>query len=182
MTKLPSKKTIANQKCFYFFIGTEAELIKVMPVIKEFQAQKILFRIIASGQNNIQKSRLLQILKIRTLDMILSDDKIHQSSLGLFFWFIKTFVIGCFKMRRTSHNSKNVMIVHGVTVSTVMGTLIGKLFGFQVAHLEAGLRSFNFLHPFPEEIDRVIVSQFADIHFCPNQWSLNNLSNKSGTK
>jgi UDP-N-acetylglucosamine 2-epimerase (non-hydrolysing) len=52
----------------------------------------------------------------------------------------------------------------------------------KIAHIEAGLRSFNFLQPFPEEIDRLLVSNVADIHFCPNEWAINNIRNKRGLK
>ena len=43
-----------------FFIGTEAELIKTFPVIKEMEERKIPYRIVTSGQNDIRKSRVLQ--------------------------------------------------------------------------------------------------------------------------
>jgi len=59
---------------------------------------------------------------------------------------------------------------------------LAKFFGMKVAHIEAGLRSFNFLHPFPEEIDRVLVSHMADVHFCPNEWAMKNIQNRGGVK
>ena len=74
------------------------------------------------------------------------------------------------------------MLVHGDTVSTVMGAILGRIYGLEVVHVEAGLRSFNFLNPFPEEIDRYIVSKLSTIHFCPNEWAVKNLKNEKGIK
>mgnify|MGYP003405833742 CR=1 FL=1 len=42
-------------------------------------------------------------------------------------------------------------------------------------HLEAGLRSFNLLRPFPEEIIRIICMKFADILFAPSELAMHNL-------
>ncbi len=170
---------------FYFFIGTEAELIKLFPVLREFQVRRVPFTVIASGQNNIQQSQLLKILKIKKIDIVLHDDSIHQSVFGLFSWFLKTLLFATLKLRSdlaADRHLEKIMIVHGDTVSSVMGAIIGKLYGCTVVHLEAGLRSFNFLHPFPEEIDRVLVSRMATLHFCPNKWSVNNLKRRRGKK
>ena len=45
-------------KCMFFFIGTEAELIKLFPVIYECKNRKISYKVIASGQNDILNSRI----------------------------------------------------------------------------------------------------------------------------
>lgn len=172
-------------KNYYFFIGTEAELIKLLPVLLEFEKQKIRYTIIASGQNNILQSNLLKLLKNQTIEILLSKDKIKQTAFGLLIWFIKTFPSAIFKLKKIFRNinrDKMIFVIHGDTISTVMGALIAKYFGIKVAHVEAGLRSFNYFHPFPEEIDRVIASRLTSIHFCPNQWAVNNLKNKTGAK
>lgn len=174
-----------NIKNYYFFIGTEAELIKLLPILVEFEKEKIRYTIIASGQNNILQSELLKLLKNQRIEYILSKDKIRQTAPGLLFWFFRTLPSAIFKLRKTFRNinrDKTVFVIHGDTISTVMGALIAKYFGIKIAHIEAGLRSFNYFHPFPEEIDRVIASRFASIHFCPNQWAVNNLKNKKGVK
>lgn len=173
------------KKNYYFFIGTTAELIKLFPVIKEFYENKIPFKIISSGQNDIKKSELLKIAGVQKIDFILYDEQIKQSAKSLLLWFIKTLQSGkkTLKNEFAQLDKKNsFMIVHGDTVSTVMGALIAKHFKIKLAHIEAGLRSYNFLHPFPEEIDRVIVSHYADVSFCPNQWSVNNLKKQKGVK
>jgi UDP-N-acetylglucosamine 2-epimerase (non-hydrolysing) len=175
-----------NEKSqYYFFIGTEAELIKLFPVLLEFEKRKINYKIVASGQNNIGQSELLKYLKSQKIGIVLFNGKIKQTAPGLFFWFISTLIKSLFQLKKefTNVSKENTfLVIHGDTISTVMGALLGRRFGLQIAHVEAGLRSYNYLHPFPEEIDRVIASRFASIHFCPNQWAVNNLKSKKGTK
>jgi UDP-N-acetylglucosamine 2-epimerase (non-hydrolysing) len=74
------------------------------------------------------------------------------------------------------------MVIHGDTVSTVMGALLGHKYKMKVAHVEAGLRSFDFLNPFPEEIDRILTSKYARLHFAPSQLAFDNLKKMKGQK
>ncbi|PIR43596.1 UDP-N-acetylglucosamine 2-epimerase [candidate division WWE3 bacterium CG10_big_fil_rev_8_21_14_0_10_32_10] len=168
---------------YYFFVGTIAELIKVIPVIKKFKDNSVPFKIISTGQNIIQTSDTLKLASNPEIDIILSNSLIKQSALGLVIWWFKTFFIGTYILKKEFlKNKNNYIIVHGDTVSTVMGALIGKIYKVKVVHIESGLRSFNLLNPFPEEIDRIIVSSLTDIHFCPNEWALINLKSKNGIK
>lgn len=171
-------------KKYYFFIGTVAELIKIYPVVKEFKKNKTPFSIISSGQNTLTNNELLEDLSIKSIDILLYTGAIKQSAVGLFTWFVRTLIKGYFKLwREFGKDKKNIIvIVHGDTVTTVLGAILAKLHRVKLAHVEAGLRSFNYLHPFPEEIDRVVVSKMADIHFCPNQWCINNLGRAQGLK
>ncbi|MDD5043639.1 MAG: UDP-N-acetylglucosamine 2-epimerase [Patescibacteria group bacterium] len=172
-------------KKFYFFVGTEAELIKIMPVMKEFKDRGLDFKIIASGQNVIKGSEMLKFLNIEKVDLCLYDKKIKASALSLFWWFLKTLIKAPFALRKEFaglDKSNTFLIVHGDTVTTVMGAIVGKFYGLKIVHLEAGYRSFNFFRPFPEEIDRVLTSYFADIHFCPYEKNLENLKNRKGQK
>jgi len=177
------KKSENNSKGFYFFIGTEAELIKMFPVLLELNKQNVPYKIIASGQNNIENSPLLGELGKKHSDIILFHGRINQTVFGLLAWFVTTLPKGIFTLRNEFSDKKNtVLVIHGDTVSTVMGALIGKFFSLRVAHVEAGLRSFNFFHPFPEELDRIIASRFVSIHFCPNNWAENNIKGLRGVK
>lgn len=155
-----------------------------MPVMKELSKRGVPFRLISSGQNRMLGSELLQEVGIDHPDIVLSDREIARSPLALLVWFFETLFTGIFKLRRELKGlrGKGVLVVHGDTVTTVMGAFLGKLFGLKVAHIEAGLRSFNFLQPFPEEIDRYLTSYFADIHFCPYAKAVNNLRRRRGLK
>ncbi len=67
-------------------------------------------------------------------------------------------------------------IVHGDTPSTLLATLLARRVGLQVVHLEAGLRSRNLLHPFPEELIRLAVMRASGTLFAPNGESVANLT------
>ena len=62
------------QSGIYFFIGTEAELIKLFPVMLQLQAQQVPYHIIASGQNDIVKSTILRALNGGHVDLELSKE------------------------------------------------------------------------------------------------------------
>jgi len=172
-------------KIIYFFIGTTAELIKLFPVIRELEQRKVEFKIITSGQTGVNFNEVSNWIK-KTKPDIAFPQKVNQSSMPLFLiWIIKTSLKAPFLLSKEFRNvdkSNSLFIVHGDTVSSLIGALVARLFRLKVVHIESGLRSFNFSEPFPEEITRFIISKFADVHFCPNKWSLNNLRLVTGQK
>lgn len=172
------------QKRIFFFIGTEAELIKVFPVIIECKKRKLEYKIIASGQNDIVNSKIFRKIDCGGVDIELSKEAdIRKSTLGLIQWFLSTYM-GAEKRIKTKFadtDFKNsLMVVHGDTVSTLMGAQIGKKIGLRVCHIEAGLRSHNFFNPFPEEIDRLLTSRRARMHFAPGKEAAENLNKAKG--
>ena len=175
-----------SEQEFFFFIGTNAELIKTMPVIRNFLERGMRVRIIATGQNYPLEDELKELAGIEKIDLQLSSRPIPQQPLSLFIWFAETFLKGLFMMRRyvrtLDSRVQRVMIVHGDTISTVMGGVFGRLFGFKVVHLEAGLRSGNLLRPFPEEINRKITSLLADVDFCPNPEAIGTIKKSKAIK
>ncbi len=64
----------------------------------------------------------------------------------------------------------------------MLGALIGRFCGLQVAHVESGLRSFNIFHPFPEELTRLATFRLSNMFFCPNEWAMKNLAGCRGRK
>lgn len=167
-----------------FFIGTEAELIKMFPVIMECENRNLPYHIIASGQNDVVESRIFKDGKCGVVGLELSDpDNIQKSTVGLLKWFGKTIISAKKKVKKTFKDvdwKGSCMVVHGDTISTVMGAWIGKTLGMTVCHVEAGLRSHNFFNPFPEEIDRMITSKLARVHFAPGKEAFKNLSKCKG--
>lgn len=172
-------------KQMYIFIGTTAELIKLAPVIRALNKKKIRFTIIASGQNDIRFDEFKDILRnVKILRAITPKSK-DSSVIKFVMWSARTYFSLLIGMRgnfKGLNKSNSLFIVHGDTVSSLMGSLVAKVYGLKLVHIESGLRSYHFFEPFPEEICRFIISRIADVHFCPNAWAVNNLRNTGGEK
>ena len=172
-------------KHVYFFIGTTAELIKLAPVIKEAQKRKIKYKIISSGQGELLKGEFSGYLRNFEVNIAFPKKSKKSSVLMFAFWALRTLIYSYFSLRKEFkdlNKENSLFIVHGDTISSLIGAVIASAYGLKLVHVESGLRSFNFLEPFPEELSRYIISQLAEIHFCPNEWSLNNLNNTKGVK
>lgn len=73
----------------------------------------------------------------------------------------------------------NLIITQGDTTTTFVASLAGFYSKIKVAHIEAGLRSFDKFSPYPEEINRVLTSRLADYHFAPTQKAVENLHSEN---
>jgi len=150
----------------------------------EFDRRKISYRFIFTGQHQETMDALRQNFNLREPDVILYSGrditKIGQMILWAFriLWKIlwqreKIFGAG---------TRDDVVLTHGDTFSTLLGALAGRLAGKRVAHVESGLRSFRWFHPFPEEITRLLTFRLSNIYFCPGAWATKNLKKYRGEK
>lgn len=170
----------------YFFIGTTAELIKISPVIRELEKRKENFEVISSNQNVLHFEDLGFIIKKNGADYTFRMKKykwINNIYVGFVIWILRSvFNFYLFFRKRAKRSGNVLLIVQGDTVTALVGAVVAKLCGIKLVHIESGLRSFNFLEPFPEELSRFIISILSDLHFCPNNWSVHNLSKHKGIK
>jgi UDP-N-acetylglucosamine 2-epimerase (non-hydrolysing) len=68
-----------------------------------------------------------------------------------------------------------MVLVQGDTTSAFAAALAAFYRGIAVGHVEAGLRSFDRYHPYPEESNRRMISSLSDLHFAPTPWAAKNL-------
>ena len=171
-----------------FVFGTSAELIKLRPIIDDLESQGQEFEVLCTGQ---QYSELLQLpyfnlLLARENGFYWVAKGFRKSSLTkswqVVFWLLSCcrWIIRNFFSARRRNRGLSVFVVHGDTMTTVVGSLMGRLLGATVAHVEAGLRSHDWRNPFPEELNRILTSKIAGIHFAPDQTAVANLSSVKG--
>ncbi|MDB4409390.1 UDP-N-acetylglucosamine 2-epimerase [Gammaproteobacteria bacterium] len=167
----------------HVIIGTKAQLIKMAPILKTFNERSIDYNYITTGQHRETIDDILSNFGIKQPDYSLYDGKDITSVVQMLFWGVRN-IIHTLKHRKTIfRNDKNgIVLVHGDTFSTLLGAVMGKIGGLKVAHIESGLRSFNLLHPFPEEITRILTFRLSDYMFCPGDWAATNLEKYSGEK
>lgn len=163
-------------------LGTKAQLIKMAPVMLELKKRKVEYFFIHTGQHQETIEDILANFEIKEPDLIMWKDKDVISLRDLALWTPKIVLKFIEKEKSLNRIMKGVTLVHGDTFSTLIGAIAGKMYKKRVAHVEAGLRSFDIFNPFPEEITRLLVSRLSDIYFAPGPWALYNLRKYKGEK
>lgn len=159
----------------YIIIGTTAEYLKMFPIMKLFDQNKIDYLLVYTEQHHNLIEKDTKRLTSRQPDIYLTSQKNNLESIGKFLlWILKVLFNG----RKLPIKKNDYVIVHGDAISTLLGLIIGKLHRAKVAHVEAGKRTFNLLSPFPEEITRIIVSRFSDICFATSEKEVKNIGKK----
>jgi len=163
-----------------FIYGTTAEAIKLAPVARRLQARGVPYQQWITQQHTDALRKAIPELGLTPPDRIIANGwrgKPLKTPLQMVGWAFD--VVGWAARNlgsiRRALPAGSVVIVHGDTMTTVLGTFMGRRLRVPVAHIEAGLRSGNWRHPFPEELDRRIVGRFAHIHYVPSQEAADNL-------
>lgn len=165
----------------HIILGTKAQLIKMAPLMALMQNQGIAYNYIFTGQHKENIDDICQNFRIKNPDHVLYKGRDITGVTQMLAWSIKL-LFNSYKNKKVlfSGDKSGVVLVHGDTLSTLLGALIAKTAGLKVAHIESGLRSFYFFHPFPEEIIRLLTFRLSDYFFAPNQDAVNNLVSYSG--
>jgi UDP-N-acetylglucosamine 2-epimerase (non-hydrolysing) len=150
--------------------GTRPEAIKLAPVIRRMSEQPGRFRTvtIVTAQHREMLDQVLGLFSIRP------DHDLHiirpRQSLSEITARAATGLDQVF-----SAEKPDFVVVQGDTSTTFVGALTAFYHKIPVAHVEAGLRTRQKFHPFPEEINRHLTTVLADLHFAPTDQSRDNL-------
>ncbi len=168
--------------------GTTGELIKLMPVLVRLTRRGQPFLLVSTGQQVTQIPRLLELAGLPPVDIWLAEGaggRDLRTNRDIPRWaatvaarYLRLY--GPLRRRLRHEGRRSLVLVHGDTMTTVYGALLGRALGLPVAHIESGLRSFDLLHPFPEELNRRLTSRIATICYAPGAWATANLQPWSG--
>jgi UDP-N-acetylglucosamine 2-epimerase (non-hydrolysing) len=167
-------------------IGTTAELIKMAPVYQELKSRNLTPEIWWTGMHNRDISKSFQEFDIEIPSQYLGGKpgKDVESTKDAIVWFIQVVKNGIFHTRKFKallrSQGKAIVLVHGDTFTTIIGSALGRIWKASVMHVEAGYRSGSLKSPFPEEFNRTIAAKFANVHFAPGAIQTENLKNESG--
>lgn len=163
--------------------GTTGELIKLAPVLRRLQERGRPALLVTTAQQATQISRSLDDFGLADPDIWLAHGRAGRDlerTTDIPVWLAavaRSFARHRPALRRTiaSRAGGSLVLVHGDTMTTVLGALMGRALGVPVAHVEAGLRSGDLRNPFPEELNRRLTSRLARVHFAPGPWASANL-------
>ncbi len=149
--------------------GTRPEAIKMAPLVKALKkTEGIECVVCVTAQHREMLDQVLELFEI-TPDHDLNIMKAEQTLSMITANVIKGIEEVLIKEK------PDLVLVHGDTSTTFAGALACYYQQISVAHVEAGLRTFDKYSPFPEEINRVLTGHIADIHFAPTEKSRQNL-------
>ncbi len=153
--------------------GTRPEAIKMAPMVKALQGDPLFdVNVVTTGQHT---SILRQVLDVFSIEPTLELELVRSTnSLGEL--TSKLMELATSAIEKIS---PDVVIVQGDTTTTFVLALAAFYAKIKVVHLEAGLRTSNPYAPFPEEINRRITSQLADLHLAPTSIAARNLLNEA---
>src|SRR5688572_12593868 len=162
------------KKKLLFVFGTRPEAIKLAPVILESRARpELQVSVCVSAQHRPMLDQVLGTFGIQPdydLDIMRPGQDLFDVTARCL-----TGIKPVLEKERP-----DFVLVQGDTTTVFAASLAAFYLGIRVAHVEAGLRTYDKRRPFPEEINRRLTSPLADVHFAPTQRSAENLL-KEGT-
>ncbi|GIO86520.1 UDP-N-acetyl glucosamine 2-epimerase [Paenibacillus faecis] len=150
--------------------GVRPEAIKMAPLILELQKhpEDIESVVCVTAQHREMLDQVLDVFRIvpdYDLDVMKPNQSLNEITLRV--------LEGLEKVLREA--KPDIVLVHGDTLTTFLASYAAFLQQIKIGHVEAGLRTWNKLSPYPEEMNRQLTGVLADLHFAPTDWSAGNL-------
>ncbi len=151
------------------FMGTRPEAIKLAPVIRAMERSHDMEPILVStGQHREMMRPVVDLFDLRVLhDLDAMEENQTLSSLTA---RLTTRIDDLLEKV-----APDLAMVQGDTTSVFVAALVSFYRSIPIAHVEAGLRTFNIHSPFPEEMNRRLTSHVVTLHFAPTELSRDNL-------
>jgi UDP-N-acetylglucosamine 2-epimerase (non-hydrolysing) len=150
-------------------IGTRPEVIKLAPIIRELGARRDLQNVVCvTAQHRQMLDSALELFKIKPdydLD-VMADNQTPAQVASAILARLDPIL---------QQEQPDWVLVQGDTTTTAAAALAAFYRRVKVGHVEAGLRTFDKWHPFPEEVNRRVTSAIADLHFAPTARARRNL-------
>jgi UDP-N-acetylglucosamine 2-epimerase (non-hydrolysing) len=158
-----------NKKIMIVF-GTRPEAIKMAPVYNALKNGKwnVTVKLCVTGQHRQMLDQVLNIFNISPdydLDIMQSKQDLYDITSKVLLGLRPILKKEC----------PDILLVHGDTTTAMASAIAAFYCGIPVGHVEAGLRTHDILSPFPEELNRQLISKIASVHFSPTQNSFDNL-------
>lgn len=150
--------------------GTRPECIKLAPVIKQLEKQDDMFdlTVCSTGQHKEMLDQVIDFFGLKPdffLNLMTENQTLGSLSLKLLNQVDNIF----------SQTNPDVILVQGDTTTAFLLAIAAYYKKIKVGHIEAGLRTYNKFNPYPEEINRQLISRVADFNFAPTQKAVDNL-------
>lgn len=149
--------------------GTRPEAVKMAPVVRQLKKTAgIESRVCVTAQHRQMLDQVLELFQIHPeydLDLMRENQSLAQISASIFTHLDPIF----------QEFKPDWILAQGDTTTVVVTSMLAFYNRIKFGHVEAGLRTHNKWHPFPEEINRRIATVTSDLHFAPTEWSRQNL-------
>ncbi|MCL2545264.1 MAG: UDP-N-acetylglucosamine 2-epimerase (non-hydrolyzing) [Clostridia bacterium] len=149
--------------------GTRPEAVKMCPLVKAIERDPRFTGVVCvTGQHRQMLDQVLDAFGVRPdhdLDLMRDGQTLGGVTAGVLEG------LGA----ALDAEEPDIALVHGDTTTSLAAALAAFYRHIPVGHVEAGLRSGNKRSPFPEEMNRRLTGQIADLHFCPTQSNADNL-------
>jgi len=149
-------------RCLFVF-GTRPEAIKLAPVIAECRRRPgFRVQVCLTGQHKLLLSQVLKVFDLR------ADFELHVMKEGQSLFDVTTRALSRLEpVLKTAR--PDIVFVQGDTTSAFAGALAAFYRRIAVAHVEAGLRTYDLSAPFPEELNRRLIAPIAQFNFPPTR-------------
>jgi UDP-N-acetylglucosamine 2-epimerase (non-hydrolysing) len=167
-SSIPAASSHFKHRVLVIF-GTRPEAIKLCPLVQALQRESTFETLVCvTAQHRQMLDRVLAVFGVKPdfdLDLMQPGQSLPALSARLIGGLEKVFLDA----------RPSLAVVQGDTTTTLCGSLCAFYARVPVAHVEAGLRTFDLDSPFPEEMNRVVTGRLAGLHFAATEWAAQNL-------